>query len=440
MSTDCVIIGAGAAGLAAGAMFHEAGRSFVILEARDRIGGRANSIPLSGGAMAERGAQYVHGARVCTWEYITRHGLTSHFAAGPNRTSIPEYRDGEWRLDGYPDTAAALSRMAAVFDIPDAPSVSIREALERAGFTGPEMQAAESRMHILTPADLNSASASGGAKGWSLVASTTANFMLVEGYQTLWERMSAPFHAAIHFETPVTQIEWGPDGVVVSAGNERYEAATAIVTLPVGVLQSGTVRFQPALPDWKQAAIDRILSGPLLKFVAEFRRPFWEDYLGTVVNFRSSSHPFSPFGVYYWDRPGPPTLLTFLGGRDAMTLSGNPERARESFVNALSEMFSEVDVPGELRQLEIADWANDPWARGGVSVEPVNGRHLRSDLARQTAPLFWAGEATPTDNSAECVHGALATGRQAALDALHLVRPLAVGQPNARLDWSSFVD
>jgi monoamine oxidase len=82
---DCVIIGAGAAGLAAGAMLHEAGRSFVILEARDRIGGRAQSVPLSDGSMAERGAQYVHGARLATWEYIARHGLTTHAIAAPTR-------------------------------------------------------------------------------------------------------------------------------------------------------------------------------------------------------------------------------------------------------------------------------------------------------------------------------------------------------------------
>ena len=83
---DCIIIGAGAAGLAAGAMLHEAGRSFVVLEARDRIGGRAHSIPLSDGTMAERGAQYLHGARIVTWEYVVRYGLTTHFAAGPTTT------------------------------------------------------------------------------------------------------------------------------------------------------------------------------------------------------------------------------------------------------------------------------------------------------------------------------------------------------------------
>ena len=140
---DCVVIGAGAAGLAAAAMLHEAGRSFVILEARDRSGGRAHSITLSDGSMAERGAQYLHGARIGTWEYVARYGLTTHFAAGPISTTIPEFRDGEWRVDGYPETAAALRTLEAAFAIPDAAHVSVYDALRRAGFSAYELEAAE---------------------------------------------------------------------------------------------------------------------------------------------------------------------------------------------------------------------------------------------------------------------------------------------------------
>jgi monoamine oxidase len=226
---------------------------------------------------------------------------------------------------------------------------------------------------------------------------------------------------------------------MVTAGGERIAARTAIVTLPIGVLQSDTVTFQPPLPDWKQAAIDGLRSGPLVKFVAEFRRPFWEDFLGVVVNFRSSSHRFSTFAVVYWDRPGPPALVAFLGAQPALDVSGDPARAEDEYISALTEMFPEVDVRAELVRLEIADWAADPWARCAVSVEPVGGAHLRAELGRSTPPLFWAGEATAADGGAECVHGALATGRQAALDALHLLRPLSITEPESRLDWSRYV-
>jgi monoamine oxidase len=436
---DCVVIGAGAAGLAAAAMLHEAGRSFVILEARDRSGGRAHSIALSDGSKAERGAQYLHGARISTWEYVARYGLTTHFAAGPVSTIIPEFRDGEWRVDGYPETAAALGRLEAAFDIPDAAHVSVYDALQRAGFAGYELEAAESRMRVMTPCDPRAVSAAGGATAFQLVAPVTANFMLVEGYRELWERMSTPFQDAIRFETPVTSVDWPPDGVTVTAVGERHAARTAIVTLPIGVLQSGTIAFQPPLPDWKQAAIDGLRAGTLVKFVAEFRRPFWEDFLGVVVNFRSSSHPFSTFGVVYWDRPGPPALVAFLGAQPALDVSGDPARAEHEYISALTDMFPEVDIRAELVRLEIADWTADPWARCALSVEVVGGAHVRAELGKATPPLFWAGEATATDGGAECVHGALTTGRQAALDALHLLRPLSITEPASRLDWSRYV-
>ena len=102
---ECVVIGAGAAGLAAAATLNEAGRAFLVLEARDRIGGRAHTVALSDGTAAERGAEYLHGARVATWEYVARFGLETHLASGPTRVAVPEFRAGEWRPEGSPGTA-----------------------------------------------------------------------------------------------------------------------------------------------------------------------------------------------------------------------------------------------------------------------------------------------------------------------------------------------
>src|SRR5262249_57673414 len=100
----------------------------------------------------------------------------------------------------------------------------------------------------------------------------------------------------------------------------------------------------------------------------------------------------------------------------------------------------EGEVGGEVVGVEGAEWPADPGARGAVSVEPVGGAHLRADLAVPTPPLFWAGEATATDGGAECVHGALTTGRRAALEALHLLRPASVTDPTSRLDWARYRD
>ena len=437
---DCIVIGAGAAGLAGAATLHEAGRSFVVLEARDRIGGRAHTVPLSGGQAAERGAEYLHGARVATWEYVARFGLETHLASGPTRIGVPEYRRGEWWPAGTSDSDRALQGLGAALAHPDAAAISLREALLRAGFSGDRLRAAEGRMEVLSPIDPTVVSARSAAAAWRLVAPETACFVLVGGYGQLWDKLSRPFADRIQLASPVSVLDWSPAGVTAHANGRTFESRTAIVTLPLGVLQSGAVAFRPDLPDWKRAAIDGLRSGAIIKVIAEFHRPFWEARTGVVPSFRAPDSPFFAFRVSFWDRPGPPTLVAFLGAASALAVTGHRDRAAALLHDTLGEMFPETDVGGEVVRLEVADWPADPWARGAVSVEPVGGAHLRGDLALPTSPLFWAGEATATDGGAECVHGALTTGRRAAVEALHLLRPASVTDPASRLEWARYRD
>jgi monoamine oxidase len=437
---DCVIVGAGAAGLAAATTLGEAGRTFVVLEARDRIGGRAHTVRLSGGQAAERGAEYIHGARVATWEFVARFGLATHLASGPTRIGVPEYRGGEWWPEGASDSDRALQGLGAALSIPDAAEVSLREALVRAGFSGNRLRAAEGRMEVLSPIDPTTVSASSAAAAWRLVAPETANFVLVDGYTELWDRLSRPFAERIRLASPVTSLDWSGAGVAAHAAGRRFEGRTAIVTLPVGVLQSGAVAFRPDLPAPKRVAIGGLRSGAIVKLIAEFRRPFWGARTGTVPSFRAPDSPFFGFRVSFWDRPGPSTLVTFLGAGSALAVTGQPDRAATLLLRVLGEMFPETDIRSELVSLEVADWPADPWALGAVSVEPVGGAHFRADLAAPTPPLFWAGEAAATDGGAECVHGALMTGRRAALEALHLLRPASVTDPTSRLEWARYRD
>ena len=242
---DCVVIGAGAAGLAAAASLHEAGRTFVVLEARDRIGGRAHTVRLSSGQAAERGGEYLHGARVATWEYVARFGLATHLASGPTRIGVPEYRRGEWWPAGASDSDRALQGLGAALAIPDAADVSLRDALRRAGFSGDRLRAAEGRMEVLSPIDPTIVSARSSAAAWRLVAPETACFVLVDGYGTLWDKLSRPFADRIRLGCAVTALDWSPAGVTAHVDGRTVEARTAIVTLPLGVLQSGAVAFRP---------------------------------------------------------------------------------------------------------------------------------------------------------------------------------------------------
>ena len=108
------------------------------------------------------------------------------------------------------------------------------------------------------------------------------------------------------------------------------------------------------------------------------------------------------------------------------------------FLEALAEMFPDVDLESELVSVVVSDWAAEPWTRGGISVVPVGHYHVRADLAAPSPPLFWAGEATHTRGHAECVHGALETGRRAAFEVIHATQPMYAAGPETPLDWRQY--
>ena len=443
---DAIVIGAGPAGLLAAAAIQESGRDVLVLEARDRIGGRAHTAPLSDGTPVERGAQQVHGPTVVTWEFIARFGLRTHYTES-NRHGTPIFRDGEWVTAGDSISEEAHARLDELLSAPNSDAASLRDTLVGGGLTGDVLDAAEMMLSVSAAIPPEELSARNASEIWHLGDSLrdpitgvsrpgNPNFVLVDGYGRLWQELSRPIADGIRLDMPVTAIDWSPDGVVIHGGGWEFRARTAVLTLPVGVLQSGAVQFRPGLPERKLAAIRGIRSGGLIKVIAEFRHPWWEDVLGHVGYFRSA--PGSAFGGFFapfWGRSGPPALTTIMGNPHVKDATGDPGRIRPLYFAALGEMFPGVDLESELVSLDIADWASDPWTMGAQSSVPVGCYQMRADLAASTPPLFWAGEAVHTRGHAACVHGALETGRRAAFEALHALQPMLVDGPEARLDW-----
>jgi len=440
---DCIIIGAGASGLVAAATLHEAGRLFAVVEARGFIGGRANSRPLSDGTPVERGAQQLHGPTIATWEFVVRHRLRTHYLQPGTRGADAVFRDGKW-TGGDPARREAYARIiVALKDMPGllvADSMSLHEALVKAGFKGAMLETAEFRYNVLCPIDPKELSARAAAEALRFNGTGLPNFAIVDGHSKLWEMVSRPFAAKVHLNTPVSEVAWGPEGVKVAALRQaqgerlRLEARTAIVTLPVGVLQAGTVRFTPGLPKRKTEALKGLRMGSTIKVIGEFRRPFWEARAGRGPGFRAEGSVFHWFEDMFWDRPGP-SVLSAMIGRKGAELSGDEGRIRAAYLSEIAKMFPEADVESELVDIEVVDWTADAHARGSLSVAPVGGQRLREDLAAPTPPLFWAGEATNAQGNAMAVHGAVEAGRRAAIEVFHAVQPLHSTDEASRLDW-----
>jgi monoamine oxidase len=220
--------------------------------------------------------------------------------------------------------------------------------------------------------------------------------------------------ARVRLQAVVRGIRWRPGAVEIEGeflGRHFVEKARrAIVTLPLGVLQSGDVRFRPALRG-KQSALRGLASGPVIKAALRFRHPFWEECSPGTAFFHSTRSAFPTFWTPLPARV--PLLIAWAGGPKAERLGHLSEK------NLIGEALRGVrGVFGTVPELEAAlvhDWRRDPFARGAYSYVRVGGESARETLAEPIADtLFFAGEATDTAGEAGTVAGALQSGVRAA--------------------------
>ena len=250
---DCIVIGAGPAGLLAAVTLKETGKDVIVLEARDRIGGRAYSAPLSDGTHAEHGAHVLHGPTIATWEFVARFGMATHHVRGfLDHGGDTGFRDGEWVQESDPMAQEAYEILDEIYEAvlsgPVSEDVTVSEALVAAGLTGSRLKAVEAAAQDMAQLHTSEMSARAAAEMRRMVKPTTPVFSLVDGYTGLWQKLSQPIKDLIHLDSPVSALEWSPEGVLAHVPGGELEASTAIMTLPVGVLRDGTVKFNPVLP------------------------------------------------------------------------------------------------------------------------------------------------------------------------------------------------
>ena len=206
-------------------------------------------------------------------------------------------------------------------------------------------------------------------------------------------------------QAPVREVRWQPGRVDVTGDGFRHTARSGIVTLPLGVLQSGAVRFSPQVK--KDQAIKRLASGPVIKAALRFPSAFWAKRHPGVAFFHA---PRAAFPTFWTPLPvRAPLLIAWSGGPKATRPSWDAIRA------SLVSIFGRIEQPDEMI---IQDWAKDPFARGAYSYVLVDGAGAREALAAPLADtLFFAGEATSADDSGT-VAGALASGQRAAREVM----------------------
>lgn len=418
MHYDTLIIGAGAAGLAAGRTLHDAGHSVLILEARDRIGGRAHTLHDFAPFPIEAGAEFIHGDRAITHQLVDQAGLTT----------IPVVRTGAvwWgtpavRLHDLPEAAtAALAHVFRTHDqlyrdtLPD--DLSLADYFRAQNC--PHLSIADVILAQTCCASLETMSCHDLQREVAVNhAGDPENEVRIDGgYAALfaWYSRDLP----LRLQTPVERIEHRQDGVTVYANGEQFTANNCIITVPVALLQRGVITFEPPLSAPKQAAVDSFRVEAATKLIYHFDQQLWADDLAYFAY-------DGGIAARWWTpryRQLDNTVLTcYVTVERAQQIDAMSEA--DALQQGLSELSLLLDLPVEtlrehcLRAQRVA-WAHDPYARGGYAHIPPGQAAARPALAAPEGVLFFAGEATAHDTNPQTIHGAIETGIRAAHEAL----------------------
>ena len=405
---DALIVGAGAAGLRAGAELLRKRASVLVLEARDRIGGRVHSVEdRELGQVVELGAEFVHGplgglkrARLKLDEMDGRHMA---LVDGKLRDATKEIHSMLRTLAQAHGAGTAQSWLAR------APLGPVERDLARhyiegffaapAAFVGLEGVANEQGMRTRR---------------------------VMGGYDRALRAEADALRKAdaLRFGVRVEKVRWRSERIVVQARTrtgavEHLEAKRALVAVPVSILAAPDgIRFDPPLRR-KREALAWVRTGSVVKALLRFREPFWLSRPLRKVDFFHA--PALPFPTWWRGSPREVPLLTGWAGGPAADRLPRHELLQAA-LDSLSRIFGRParDFEALLDGVRTIDWSADPLARGAYAYELAGAP---ADLARQLAApeqdtLFFAGEATSLDGRSGTVDGAVETGRRAARELL----------------------
>jgi monoamine oxidase len=406
---DVLIIGAGAAGLAALRELHRAGLRVACLEALDRIGGRIYTVHEPHSSVAvELGAEFVHGRPPEIFDLIAeaRLPVTERVHEFHRVDDALRERDdgGMWRL---------LSAMEEAAE--NGPDMSFADFAAKAPFDGRAKRAATGYVEGFNAARAGIAgihSLAQEARAAEAIEGSRA-FHLMQGYDSVACAL-APAGAELRLNTIVERIVWKPGEAsvhvrsAIDASKDALTASRVIVTASLGVLQAGAIQFDPepaeALEAARSLAFGQAMRVTLrLEQAPKFLRP----------GFLLSEEPVFP--TWWSGVPEDAPIITgWSAGPKADILLG---QSREAIIGKAVESLRRI-AGGQLPRIAAAhfhDWHADPFFRGAYSYVPAGKLAARTALAQPVdETLYFAGEAANTSGHGATVHGAIESGRRAA--------------------------
>jgi len=431
---DAIVIGAGVAGLTAARLLANAGRRVVVLEARDRVGGRVWT-DRTDGLVTDLGASWIHGvtANPVAAAAEALRMPTVEFTVGgyqPDSRPIAYYGPNGERLDAVAAQAfaadihtidAALVTVVAASDA-DASYLDVTEAaLAIQGWDHDRAERVREFLRHRSEEQYGAWIDDLAAHGLDDDVIDGDEVIFPDGYDSLPQHLAAGLD--IRFEHIVTHVRWSTGGVTVTTDHGTLTADVAVVTVPIGVLKSTDFIIDPPLPEPNAGALGRLEMNAFEKVVVRFPKKFWDD---GVYAIRQQGPEGRAWHSWYdlTALHGTPTLLTFAAGPVAREIRQWDEgQVVDSVLAQLRRLYGDrVEQP---TRVHITAWQDDPFARGSYAYMTGGSTTAdHDDLATAVGGvLHIAGEATWTDDPAT-VTAALCSGHRAASNILHRTIPI----------------
>ncbi|MFN3997196.1 NAD(P)/FAD-dependent oxidoreductase [Algoriphagus sp.] len=412
-----IIIGAGMAGASAAFYLNQEGFEIEILEARDRIGGRVHTFE-EWGHPIELGAGFIHRGSPesdLIWKESQKLNLLTK-ATDFEKTMLFDQNGGKIAKSNLikfydrkfePAVLKASQEVKNIFS-----DISLEDIFENKNFISKVNDQEKVIIDFIMQGYQNSINTNlknASAKYYleeAIMGSEGNDQAMLGGFVNIIEAHLKGIR--VNFNSPVIEIDDLGNKVVVKTENDTYEADYVVVSVPLSILRSQEIKFNPDLPPWKKEAFNQIGTGQFNKIVMKFSEKFWK---GNNDAFFFSSEIKDSFGLTVnWDKYSNQPILIAMPVADAALWveKQDAETIRKKWVNILHKAFPRKNI--EIVDLLTTHWVSDSYSQGAYSYTPVgSSKEMFNAIAESVGRIHFAGEATsPLSNGT--VHGAYASG------------------------------
>jgi monoamine oxidase len=416
------VVGAGFAGVAAAAALADGGVEPLVLEARERVGGRVHSRRLPNDTVVELGAEFIEHDQQAVAATAARLGLElvptgmaygdrePRGGLGVDRATLRAELDRLPRLLAAPRRPAAGREAGGEAPGPPtgrADGRSVAAVLAALPLHPGAREAIAARLQVSAALPVDQLAA-GVLDHAGSTFSTRESLRVGGGNQGIALRLAARLPGAVHLGVPVQALAWSHDGVRVTTPGGVLEADAAVLAVPASV--TGRIRFEPPVPAWKARALARVVYGHAAKLFVPLRQvPPPSAVLSVPDHFWTWTARGGPAG------PVQPVVSAFAGSAPALArlrVADGPA----TWLERLRALRPDLDL--DEAGTVLSTWDDDPWVGAAYSTRgPASDPADAELLARPTGRLHFAGEHT-AGPWAGLMEGALRSGRRAAAELL----------------------